>query len=66
MNNRPITTIVVDAIESAIRSGESQSSIARKSGVHRIAINRFLSGQKDLNLESADRIVSALTQHRRR
>lgn len=46
-----------DAIE---QSGYSQNQLSELSGVNRAQINRFVSGERTLTLESAEKIAEAL------
>lgn len=39
---------------------EGQKEVAEESGVERSQIRRFLSGERDLRLRSADKIATAL------
>lgn len=53
--------LITEQIKMAIReSGESVRSIAMRSSVDYVALNRFVNGKKTLNGDSIDRIASAL------
>jgi len=52
---------ISDPLRQAIRdSGISQYELAEKTGVSRSTIIRFLTGQRDLYLDSADKLASFL------
>ena len=49
---------IADAIrEAAESSGKSWYEIAKKSGVNYAAIHRFLSGESDIRLSTADKLA---------
>jgi transcriptional regulator with XRE-family HTH domain len=43
-----------------LRSGLSQYELARRSGVNQSVISRFMSGQRDLTLVSAEKLFGQL------
>ena len=57
MAKKTITEILRQAIED---SGYSQNQLSILSGVNRAQINRFVSGERTLTLESAEKIAEAL------
>lgn len=52
---------VSEAIRAAVQASElSMRQIAEQSGVDHAVISRFMSGDRDLRLASADKLVTAL------
>ena len=52
---------IIDTLRKAIEdSGMSQNQLSELSGVHRAQINRFVSGERTLTLESAEKIAKVL------
>ena len=51
---------LIDAIEANQRTGEKNSELARRSGVSHPQITRFLSGERDISLEVAEKLCAAL------
>ncbi len=50
-----------DTLRAAIRrSGKSLYQIAKDANVSQIVISRFLSGERDIRMETADRLAEAL------
>lgn len=50
-----------DALKEAIRgSGKSVYQIANDAGISQIVISRFLSGERDIRMATADRLAKAL------
>ena len=43
-----------------VESGKSQNEIARESGVAQAIVNRFVTGQRGLTLDTADRLCEVL------
>ena len=51
---------LIDAIEANQRTGEKNSELSRRSGVSQPQITRFLSGERDISLEVAEKLCAAL------
>jgi transcriptional regulator with XRE-family HTH domain len=51
---------LIEAIEANQRAGERNSELSRRSGVSQPQITRFLSGERDIALEVADKLCAAL------
>lgn len=50
-----------DALKQAIRDNEkSEYQIAQQAGVSQIVISRFLSGERDIRMATADKLAGAL------
>ena len=50
-----------DALKQAIRDSEkSEYQIAQQAGVSQIVISRFLSGERDIRMATADKLAGAL------
>ena len=50
-----------DSLKTAIRqTGEPLNRLAKKSGVSQPIIYRFVSGERDIRLETADKLAAAL------
>ena len=59
MSPRKKTTTISDALRAAILdSGTTVYAVAKGSGVSQPALSRFLSGERDLRLASADRLAA--------
>lgn len=53
---------VSEALKQAIRDSEkSEYQIAQQAGVSQIVISRFLSGERDIRMATADKIADALS-----
>jgi len=58
---RPIPDSLSGALKKAIReSGMTLYEIAKKARVSRIILSRFLSGERDIRMETADKLGDAL------
>jgi hypothetical protein len=58
---RPVPHSLSEALKTAIReSDKSVYQIAKEAGVSQIMISRFLSGQRDIRMATADRLADAL------
>jgi plasmid maintenance system antidote protein VapI len=58
---------LADVLRQAIRdSGVSQQEVSRRTGVPAPVISRFLSGQRDLTLDTAEKLVVYLDLELRR
>jgi transcriptional regulator with XRE-family HTH domain len=57
---------LIDAIEANQRTGEKNSELSRRSGVSQPQITRFLSGERDISLEVAEKLCAALGLELRR
>ncbi len=51
---------LIDAIEANRKAGEKYSELSRRSGVSQPQITRFLSGERDIQLEVAEQLCKAL------
>jgi DNA-binding phage protein len=52
---------LTQALRDALRSsGESMYQIAQEAGVSQIVVSRFLSGERDIRMATADRLAQAL------
>ena len=50
-----------DALKQAIRASEkSEYQVAQEAGVSQIVISRFLSGERDIRMATADKLANAL------
>jgi hypothetical protein len=50
-----------DTLREAVRNcGKSVYQVAKEAGVSQIVISRFLSGERDIRMETADRLAEAL------
>jgi len=53
-------TLSEDLREAIRRSGKSVYQIAKAANVSQIVVSRFLSGERDIRMETADRLAEAL------
>lgn len=60
MPRKEESDLVVQLKEAIRASGRSMRDISRQSGVHASQLSYFLSGQRDLTLETAGKIFDAL------
>lgn len=51
---------LIEAITANQRAGEKNSELSRRSGVSQPQITRFLSGERDIALEVAEKLCAAL------
>jgi transcriptional regulator with XRE-family HTH domain len=51
---------LIQAIEANQRAGEKNSELSRRSGVSQPQITRFMSGERDIALEVAEKLCAAL------
>ncbi len=57
----PITQSIADSLKQAISaSNRSVYQIAKESGISQIVITRFLSGERDIRMATADKLARAL------
>jgi transcriptional regulator with XRE-family HTH domain len=56
---QPITEHLRTIVETAIDRGESQMSIARKAGITRSQLCKWLNGRASITIETADKIAAA-------
>jgi transcriptional regulator with XRE-family HTH domain len=55
---------IIDQLRRAMRdSGESEYAIAKASGVSQSVVNRFVSGERGISLETAARLCEYLNLH---
>jgi plasmid maintenance system antidote protein VapI len=57
MKRRPLQDVLKEGIH---RSGKTLYRLARESGVSQPIIYRFVSGERDIRLETADKLAAAL------
>jgi hypothetical protein len=58
---RPEMGAISDALRAAIKaSPKSVYQICKESGISQIVVSRFLSGERDIRLATADRLAEAL------
>ena len=58
---RPAHGPLTEALKKAIRdSGQTEEQIAKQAGVPPIVISRFLSGERDIRMATADKLAAAL------
>lgn len=50
------TTIVQQLRQAMLDSGQTEYAIAKASGVNQSVVNRFLSGERGINLETAAKL----------
>jgi transcriptional regulator with XRE-family HTH domain len=53
-------SIVAELRKAIVESGYTQNQLSELSGVNRAQINRFVSGERTLTLESAEKIAKVL------
>jgi len=53
-------SIVAELRKAIVESGYTQNQLSELSGVNRSQINRFVSGERTLTLESAEKIAKVL------
>jgi DNA-binding phage protein len=59
--SEPVAESIAEALKQAIRnSGRSVYQIAKESGISQIVIARFLSGERDIRMATADKIAKVL------
>jgi transcriptional regulator with XRE-family HTH domain len=52
---------LTEALKDAIRTGDkSIDQIAQEAGVSQVVVSRFLSGQRDIHMTTADKLAEAL------
>jgi len=57
----PLSTSLTSALKKALKQcRKSRYQIAKESGISPILLSRFLSGQRDIRLATADRLASVL------
>jgi transcriptional regulator with XRE-family HTH domain len=57
----PVSPSIAESLKQAIRgSGRSVYQIAKESGIAQIVIARFLSGERDIRVATADKLARAL------
>ena len=56
---QPITEHLRTIVETEIDRGESQMSIARKAGITRSQLCKWLNGRASITIETADKIAAA-------
>jgi hypothetical protein len=57
----PLPQSIADSLKQAIReSGRSAYQISKESGIAQIVITRFLSGERDIRMATADKLARAL------
>jgi hypothetical protein len=57
----PVPQTIADSLKQAIReSGRSDNQISKDSGIAQIVIARFLSGEKDIRMATAQKLARAL------
>jgi hypothetical protein len=58
---KPVPKSIADSLKRAIReSGRSVCQISKDSGIAEIVIARFLSGERDIRMATADKLARAL------
>ncbi len=58
---QPISDSLSDAVKQAIRQSDMTIyQIAKRAGISQIMISRFLSGERDIRLGTADKLANAL------
>src|SRR5947209_6471631 len=58
---RPADGAISDALRAAVKaSPKSVYQLCKESGISQIVISRFLSGERDIRLATADRLAQAL------
>jgi len=58
---QPISDSLSDALKQAIRESDmSVYQIAKRAGISQIMISRFLSGERDIRLATADKLANTL------
>jgi ribosome-binding protein aMBF1 (putative translation factor) len=58
---RPISRSLSTSLKNALKhSSKSSYQLAKEAGVSQIMISRFLSGERDIRLATADRLANAL------
>jgi transcriptional regulator with XRE-family HTH domain len=58
--SRKLRSALIQAIEANQKAGERNADLSRRSGVSAPQITRFLSGERDIALEVADKLCAAL------
>ena len=57
----PLGDSLSEALKEAIRASEmSEYQIAKRAGISQVMISRFLSGERDIRLATADKLAHAL------
>ena len=57
----PLSASLSETLKQAIRESEmSQYQIAKRARISQIMISRFLSGERDIRLQTADKLANAL------
>lgn len=57
----PLSDSLSEAIKQAIRASEmTEYQIAKRAGISQVMISRFLSGERDIRLATADKLAHAL------
>ncbi len=57
----PITQSIADSLKQAISASDrSVYQIAKESGISQIVITRFLSGERDIRMATADKLARVL------
>ena len=60
----PISPSIAESLKQAIRdSGRSVYQVSKDSGIAQIVIARFLSGERDIRMATADKLARALNLH---
>lgn len=58
---KPESGAISDALRAAVKaSSKSVYQICKESGISQIVVSRFLSGERDIRLATADRLAQAL------
>ena len=56
---QPITSHLNELIESALARGETQMSLARRAGITRSQLCKWINGRASISIETADKIAAA-------
>ncbi len=58
---KPVAQSIADSLKQAIRASDrSVYQIAKESGISQIVITRFLSGERDIRMATADKLARVL------
>ncbi len=48
------------AVSAATSGGQSITAIAERARIHRVSLSRFMTGDRDLSIEAAEKLATAL------